>query len=284
MVKTLYFHFCCEATLFDHWSLPLKRNNICSEAEALFNHLWLQKKCVCIHNVHGTCTVIYRLLTIKLLHWRRLGVMPYWSKKDKLKTNTMRRSQQFFYYLALSLMPIQFSLYATARKHFSANTDLLIQFQWSLIWCFRQDVTYWVQFSAVTLHLRLRAAVLQMTDVSLSLIDVFILGVHLQTPHLQQSLPVFHDLHCSQECVLDMQQVFFFMEINEVNGCGWRRINWIRCVCFWSGNSRRATLNTSSPHCNTWISPLTIIMYCERRDKDTDTDTMEKQAILWILW
>lgn len=79
-----------------------------------------------------------------------------------------------------------------------------------------------------------------------------------------------------------MQQVFFFMEINEVNGCWWRRINWIRCVCFWSGNSRRATLNTSSPHCNTWLSHFTIILYCERRD--TDTDTMEKQAVLWILW
>lgn len=50
----------------------------------------------------------------------------------------------------------------------------------------------------------------------------------------------------------------FCVEINEVNGCRWRRINWIRCMWFWSGSSRRATSNTSSPHCNTWISPFTI--------------------------
>lgn len=60
---------------------------------------------------------------------------------------------------------------------------------------------------------------------------------------------------------------FFLMEINEVNGCGWRRINWIRCMWFWSGSWRRATSNTSSLHCNTWISPF-IIHYAQTQWKN----------------
>lgn len=123
----------------------------------------------------------------------------------------------------------------------------------SIIWCSEQNVTHWKKPKISKVQRRNFPLMTEVQSVS----DDSLFVTSQPRLHLHSPRPQYLNL-VSVEFALHLKCPWFFLEINEVNSCGIRRITWIRCILFWSGRWRTATSNTSSPHFNTWILLFTI--------------------------